>query len=280
MADPSTGSPLESPRGAPSNVEGAGSPRAESRGDEFVLAVVPRTQAGRGIGAEHGADAVSRLPSPRRLRREGFVPAILYGHRQSPLPLAVDARALAGVLRTASSSTLLTLAVRDGDARRVLIQEVQHDPLTGEPIHVDFHQVNLAEKIRAKVPVRAIGVSPAVKDLGGVLVQSVTEIDVEALPQDLPKEIAMDLSKLAGFADRITVADLPLPPTVEVDAHGEDVVAVVSPPRTEEEIEELKAAVEEKVSEVKTEAEEKKAEETKKTEAEAPGASPKTEQKG
>ncbi|TSC72892.1 MAG: large subunit ribosomal protein L25 [Parcubacteria group bacterium Gr01-1014_38] len=232
--------------------------------DEIVLAAVPRAQAGR----------------VNRLRREGFVPAILYGHGQSPFPLAVDARALSGVLRTVSSSTLLTLAVRGSDARRVLIQEVQHDPLTGHPLHVDFHQVDLKEKIRANVPVRAVGVSPAVKDLGGVLVQSIAEIEVEALPQDLPKEITMDLSKLATFVDRITVADLPIPPEVEVDARREDVVAVVSPPRTEEEIEELKAAVEAKPAEVKTEAEEKRAaEETKKAEEEASGASPKTEKK-
>ncbi|MDP3685351.1 MAG: 50S ribosomal protein L25 [bacterium] len=219
--------------------------------ENVVLTAVPRAQAGK----------------VNRLRREGFVPAILYGHEQSPLSLAVEEGALAGVLRIVSSSTLLTLTVSGDDARRVLIQEVQHHPLTGDPIHIDFHQVNLTEKIRANVPVRAVGVSPAVKDLGGVLVQSIAEIEVEALPQDLPTEIAMDLAALTTFAHRITVADLPIPPKVEVHARLEDVVAVVSPPRTEEEMEELKTAVEEKVGEVKTEAEEKKAaEEAKKVE--------------
>lgn len=223
---------------------------------DIVLAAVPRAQTGK----------------VNRLRREGFVPAILYGHGQSPLSLAVDAGVLAGVLRTVSSSTLLTLTVSGDDARRVLIQEVQHHPLTGDPVHIDFHQVNLTEKIRVNVPVRAVGVSPAVRDLGGVLVQSIAEIEVEALPQDLPKEIAMDLSALATFEQRIIVADLPIPPKVEVHARSEDVVAVVSPPRTEKEIEELTTAVEEKAGEVKTEGDEKKAAEDAKKAAEEPSA--------
>lgn len=249
--------------------------------EDIVLAAVPRAQAGEGVSAERASEVAGRVPSARRLRREGFVPAILYGQMAHPLPLAVDARALLKVLRTVSSSTLLTLDVRGSDSHRVLIQEVQHDPLTGDPLHVDFHQVNLHEKIRAHVPVRAVGVSPAVKDQGGVLVQSITDIEVEALPPDLPKEITFDLSKLATFEDRVTVADLPIPPKVDVHAQGEDVVAVVSPPRTEEEIKELTTAVEEKVSEVTTEAEEKKAAEaaTKTAEEEPSGAPSKSEKK-
>lgn len=229
---------------------------------DIVLAAVPRAQAGR----------------VRQLRRQGFIPAILYGPEQSPVSLAVEARSFGGILRTVSSSTLLTLTVEGNEARRVLIQEVQHDPLTGDPLHIDFHQVNLKENIRAKVPVRGAGVSAAVKDLGGVLVQSVAEVEVEALPQNLPQEIVMDLTRLATFEDRITVADLPMPPNVELHAHPDEVVAVVSPPRTEEEIAELTTAVEEKVSEVKTEAEEKKvAEESKKAEEGTPEGEKKAE---
>ena len=231
---------------------------------DIVLAAVPRAQAGRA----------------RQLRRQGFVPAILYGHEQSPVTLAVEARAFGSILRTVSSSTLVTLTVEGNEARRVLIQEVQRDPLSGEPMHIDFHQVNLKEKIRAKVPVRGTGVAAAVKDLGGVLVQSIAEVDVEALPQNLPQEIIMDLAKLATFEDRITVADLPMPPNVELHTRPDEVVAVVSPPRTEEEIAALTTAVEEKVTEVKTEAEEKKAaEESKKAEEGTPEGEKKAEKK-
>lgn len=209
-----------------------------------------------------GASAV------RRLRRKGQVPAVLYGHGAANLNLAVDARELATVLREVSSSTLLSLVIGEGDVRRVLVQDIQHHPLTGDPIHLDFHQVRLTEKIKAKVPVLATGVSPAVKDHGGVLVQSINEIEVEALPQDLPEAIPLDLSKLATFDDRITVGDLPVPAGVEMHAKSEDVVAVVTPPRTEEELKELETTVEEKVAEVKTETEEKKAaEEAEKAEA-------------
>lgn len=201
------------------------------------------------------------------VRRRGFVPAILYGHGIPNVLLAVEAKGFMKLLPELSSSTLLTLNIQGADPRRVLIQEVQRDPLTGRPTHVDFHQVKLTEKIRAHVPLRVTGVSPAVKDQGGILVQSLSEIEVEALPENLPGEIAVDLAKLVTFDDRMTVADLSVPSNVEVYAKPEEVVAVVTPPRTEEELKELETAAEVKVAEVKTEAEEKKAaEEALKTE--------------
>lgn len=175
--------------------------------------------------------------------------------------LAVDAKAFGKLLPQVSSSTLITLVLEGDEPRRVLIPEVQHDPLSGEPVHVDFHQVRLTEKIRVKVPLKPVGVSAAVQDLGGILVQSLSGIEVEALPQDLPSEISIDLSRLATFDDRVTVADLAIPTSVAVHARSEEVVAVVAPPRTEEE---LKAELETPTvtapaAEVKTEAEVKKA---------------------
>lgn len=216
---------------------------------EFLLSALPRGRVGSGT------------LSARRLLRSGYVPAVLYGHGVTNLILAVEAKALGKMLPRLSSSTLLSLSVGEGDVRRVLVQDVQQHPLTGEPVHVDFHQVQLTEKIKAKVPLRAVGVSPAVKDHGGVFVQSVNEIEVEALPQDLPSEIPVDLAKLATFQDRITVVDLTVPGNVEVHAKPEEVVAVVMPPRTEEELKaELGARAEAApAAEVKTEAEVKKA---------------------
>lgn len=216
------------------------------------------------------------------VRKSGSVPAVLYGRGMESRSLSVNAKAFQKILPHLSSSTLITLKLEDGEPRRVLIPEVQHHPLTGEPVHVDFHQVQLTEKIRAKVPLKPAGVSTAVKDLGGVLVQSLAEIEVEALPQDLPGEITIDLSRLVALDDRITVADLVVPPGVEVHVRPEEVVAVVAPPRTEEE---LKAELETPTvapaaAEVKTEAEVKKAEEeTKKAEEGEPAAEKKPEGK-
>ncbi len=199
------------------------------------------------------------------MRRAGLLPAILYGHGVENLPLAVQAQDAEKVLLSVSSSTLLTLTV-GGEMLRVLVQDIQLDPLTGKPIHVDFHQVKLTEKIRARVPLRAVGVSPAVHEHGGVLIQSMNDVEVEALPQHLPSDIPVDLSLLTTFDDRITVASLPVPQGVEVHANAEDVVAVVTPPRTEEELKGLQTAAAEGAPEVKTEAEDKKAvEEAKKT---------------
>ncbi len=195
------------------------------------------------------------------VRRQGYVPAILYGHGVAVLELAIERKAFQKLLPELSKSTLLALTIGGADARRVLISEVQRDPMTGDPIHLDFHQVKLTEKIRARVPLQARGVSAAVKDRGGVLVQSISEIEVEALPQDLPSEIPVDIAALATFEDRITVADLAVPAGVEVHAKPGEVVAVVSPPKSEEE---LKAELETPTAapaaaEVKTEAETKKA---------------------
>lgn len=234
-----------------------------------MLSAVPRGHVGGGTLSAH------------QLRRSGYVPAVLYGHGVENLLLAVNAKELMKELHGVSSSTLISLSVSDGDVRRVLLQAVQHHPLTGDPVHVDFHQVKLTEKIRAKVPLRAVGVSAAVKDRGGVLVQSVAEIEVEALPQDLPSEIPVDLTKLATFENRITVADLPIAQGVEVHAKPEEVVAVVSPPRTEEELKaELEVPAVAAPTEVKTEAEVKKAAEDAKKAAEgAPEAEKKPEAK-
>lgn len=214
------------------------------------------------------------------VRGKGFVPAIVYGHGVANLQLAVDRKVFVKLLPGLSSSTLLTLALPGAESRRVLISEVQADPLSGEPIHVDFHQVRLTEKIRAKVPLVPKGVSLAVKNLSGVLVQSIDDIEVEALPQDLPSELAVDLGKLATFEDKVTLADLAVPAGVEVHAKPDEVVAVVMPPKTEEELKaELEAPAAPAPAEVKTEAEEKKAaEEAKRAEeAQAEGTRQKAE---
>lgn len=199
--------------------------------------------------------------TPEQVRRAGFIPAVLYGHGVTTLTIAVNTRALEKLLPALSTSTLMNLSLPNTKATsKVLVHEVQRHPLTGVPIHVDFYQVKLTEQIRAKVPLAFAGVSPAVKDLAGTLVKSADEVNVEALPQDLPEHLIVDVSRLRSFDDRITIGDLPVPGGVKVLDDAHEVVAVVTRPRTEEELQELETEVEETGTAVKTEAEEKKAE--------------------
>ena len=204
--------------------------------------------------------------TPEQVRRAGYIPAVLYGHGVDTVPVAVDQRVFLKLLPTLSSSTLMTITVDGSDVRKVLIHGIQRHPLTGRPIHVDFYQVKLTEKIRANVPLNFTGASPAVKDHGGTLVKSLDDVEVEALPEDLPEHITVDIGRLATFEDQIRVRDLQLPENVAILDDADEAVAVVTPPRTEEELKELEEEVEEKAGEVKTEAEEKKAAEEAKVE--------------
>ena len=212
--------------------------------------------------------------TPEQVRRAGYIPAVLYGHGVENLHVAVEKRTLLKLLPALSSSTLMTLTV-DADPRKVLVHDIQRHPLTGLPIHVDFYQVKLTETIRVTVPLVFEGVAPAVKDLGGTLVKSLDAVDVEALPQNLPEHIVVDIRRLAIFDDHIRVQDLAVPEGVEILDDPDEAVAVVTPPRTEKELEELEEEVEEKAGEVKTEAEEKKAaDEAGKREPSGEGGSP------
>jgi large subunit ribosomal protein L25 len=130
----------------------------------------------------------------------------------------------------------------------VLIQEIQRDPLTEEPIHVDFFQPSLKEKIEIKIPLVFEGEAPAVKETGGTLVKNISELEIKALPQNLPKEIRVNVETLRTFEDKILIRDLKLPEGIEVLRNPEEIVASVTPPEKIEE--ELAKPVEEKVEEV------------------------------
>ncbi len=208
-----------------------------------------------------------------QIRRVGYIPAVLYGHGAENLSLAIEAKSFGKILPHLSSSTLLRLNIKgEKDSRSVLISEMQRHPLTGLPNHVDFHQVKMTEKIRTSVPLVFEGESAAVKTLGGILVKSLDEIEVEALPQDLPEQIIVDISQLKTFEDRISIKQLSVGKEVSILTNLEEIIAVVTPPRSEAELEELEKEVEENAAEVKTEADEKKA--AKEAEAAAEGVEP------
>lgn len=193
-----------------------------------------------------------RQKAVRRLRHEGLIPAILYGHGVENVSLAVRASVFEQAYRTAGGSTLIDLRVGDAEAVKVLIQDVDRDPLTDRIRHVDFHQVRMSEKLTADVPLTFVGEAKAVKELGGVLVKNFNTLKIECLPADLVHEIRVDTGRLNAFDDLVRIADLDVPKGITVLEKPEAVVCLVAPPRSEEELKALEEKPEEKVEEVET----------------------------
>ena len=170
-----------------------------------------------------------------KLRKDGVLPAVLYGKGQEALSLQVPLKDFERVLKSAGESTLVYLNL-DGAEYPTIIHDVSRDPVKGAPVHADFYKVRLDEKVRANVPVVFIGVSLAVKDLSGIFVRNVNELEVEAFPQNLPHEITVDISLLARFGDQILLRDVNAGDGVKVLGKEDEIVATVQAPKSEEEI--------------------------------------------
>jgi len=192
----------------------------------------------------------------KALRKRGILPAVLYGTKiKETIPLEINLKEFEKVYKDAGESSLISLeaypSTGSGQAKKflVLIHEIARDPLTDKPIHIDFYQPSLEEEIEAKVPLIFEGESLAVKDLGGTLVKNISELEVKALPQNLPHEIKVNIERLKTFKDSILIKDLKLPEGVKILKEPEEIVTqVLSPVKVEEE---LVKPVEEKVEEVK-----------------------------
>ncbi len=213
-----------------------------------------------------------------QIRKQGLIPAILYGHKVRNLALSVEAYQFDKVYQEAGESTLVKLkisgsqekeksakkgAAPGGKERIVLIYKVAKGPVTDKPIHIDFYQVKMDEPITTEVPLVFVGESPAVKELDGVLVKSIQSLEIEALPANLPHQLEIDVSSLKTFDDNIYIKDLKLPAGVKTEAQPDEVIASVIPPRTKAELEELEKAPEEKIEEVEIAEREKAGEEIK-----------------
>lgn len=171
--------------------------------------------------------------------------AVLYGKNIENKTLWVDYQEFRRVHEEAGESTIINLAVENnGQDHKVLIYDVQYDPISGDYHHVDFFQVKMDEEITAEVELQFVGEAPAVKEKGGVLVKNMDAIEVRCMPAHLPGEITVDLSSLKTFEDYIYVKDLPVSDKVEISLDPETVVALVSPPRSAEELEQLDEKVE------------------------------------
>src|SRR5438445_11508637 len=164
---------------------------------QVKLKAEPRTATGRSAA--------------RRLKARGIVPAVVYGGKEKSQPLQVSARDINAMLSHASGENILVELEIAGQkaSRTALLQEVQHSPVGGDVLHVDFHAVSMDEKIEADVPLESIGVANGVKNFGGLLEQSLRTLEVECLPRDLPDKITVDVSAL-NIGDSIHVRDIKL----------------------------------------------------------------------
>jgi len=165
----------------------------------------------------------------KSLRREGLVPAVLYGHETVSIPLQVEERELNRVLAQAGGHRLIALKVgRSRKRQMALARDVQWDVIAGKPIHVDFYAVVMTEKITTEVPLVLVGEAPAADQVGAMVLQGLDEVEIECLPGDLIEAIEVDLSGLEEIDQAIYVKDLRLPPTVEILTDTEELVAKVT----------------------------------------------------
>lgn len=191
--------------------------------------------------------------SLKSLRKEAFLPSVVYGHNFETVPIQIKYTDFEKVFKRAGESTLINLKI-GMSIEPAMIKDIQRDPVTDKIIHADFYKVSLKEKIKAKIPLVLIGESEAVKN-GGILVKTVNEIEVEALPQDLPHEFQVDLSRLQNIGDHTQVKDILVSDKVKIEASPEDVIALIQAPR-EEVIEEAAPPSVEEVEVIKKEVKE------------------------
>lgn len=220
--------------------------------EKTVLKATPRDVTGKKVKA---------------LRRQGLLPAVIYGHHVEPIVISLPAHETGLTLSRVSSSQLVTIEV-DGKEYPSLVREKQRDYIRGKLTHVDFLAVSLDEKIRASVRIELTGSSGAVKDLNAVLVTGLTELEVEALPNDLPEKFVADLSALAKIGDAIHVSDVPVADKVLILSSADEMIVIATAPRVEVIEEPVPAAVAEEGEEPEIAVERGKKEEGEESEEE------------
>lgn len=171
------------------------------------------------------------------IRKSGKIPGVFYGHKQKSTPVSVKVSEFLEVWKKAGESGVVTLRL-GAEEHDSLIYDVDRDPVTERPRHADFYVFEKGQKLKVKVPVGFVGVAPAIKDMGGVLVKVLHELEVEAPPKDLPRQIEVNISLLIDFQSQILARDIELPSGVELITKADDVVASVYEPKEEKVVEE------------------------------------------
>lgn len=185
---------------------------------------------------KHSLTATARTQVGRKvkiLRKEGKLPATVYGKGIKSASVTIAGDAFAKVYAEAGETGLIELHV-DRDTRPVLVHNVQVDPVSNARLHVEFHQVDLKEKVHAKVPVELVGESPAIAQKLGVLLTVLNDIEVEALPAELPEKIEVDVTRLVGVDQEVKVSDITLASGVTVLTDAGLTVVKVGPLVTKE----------------------------------------------
>src|SRR3972149_2385455 len=192
--------------------------------DKYTLSAQKREVVGRKV---------------KNLRSQGLLPANVYGKKVKSQSITVSLKEFEDVFKKAGETSLVSLVLKNGksEERAVLISNVQKDTISETPIHIDFRQVDLKEKVTAEGPVELKGESPAEKTSVGTVVQYIDEIEVEALPGDLPEKFVVDVSSLAEVDQAIFVKDLEIEKAkVTVKVAPEEIVVKVEPPQKEKEV--------------------------------------------
>lgn len=175
----------------------------------------------------------------KELRRQGNLPGVVYGpKRKEALAITINARVFTDLWKKAGETTMIDLKVGENKAQKVLIHSVDLDPVKHVPVHVDFYELDTTKPITLNVPLRYEGDAPAERVLGGVLLSQLHEVEISALPENLPHDLEVDLSKLETFDDRLTIGDLNLPEGVEVTGDEKLLIAFVEAPRTQAQLDE------------------------------------------
>jgi len=168
--------------------------------------------------------------SPKSLRLLGKMPAVYYGRKQKSTSITVPTREFAKVWKKAGENTVVSLEGKGEEDVQAMIHSVDRHPVIGTPQHADFYVFEKGQKLEIQIPIEFIGVSPAVKDLGGVLVKVVHDLEIEAEPKDLPQKIEVDISALVTFDSIITAGEIKLPPGVTLLLEPDEVIASIYEP--------------------------------------------------
>lgn len=173
------------------------------------------------------------------LRKQGLIPGIVYGRKTKPLALKIDLKSFLNIYKQAGDTDLIDLVIEESgkeQTKQVLVQAVARDYISSQPLHVDFYEVEMDKLVTTHVPLIFVNESPATK-MGGVLIKSMDEIEIEALPKDLPHSIEVDISSLIEFDKTLYVHDIKPPTGVKFLVKENTPIITVSAPITEEELE-------------------------------------------
>lgn len=187
--------------------------------------------------------ATVRTKKGAKARTKSVLPAVVYGVGQEPAAVGLNYDEFAKLYHQAGEATLIDLVIGDKDGGKVLIKDMQYDPVTDRIIHVDLKRIDMNKTMTATIELRFVGETPIIKEQGGTLMHNVEEVEVECLPKDLVSHIDVDLSVLKTFDDSIKVKNLVVPSGITIiNFHAEDLVAKAAPALTEEEIKAMEEA--------------------------------------